>query len=359
MLPRRLAWCSLAAHLLVSCGGRSDLVEPFDSHPLAPTAPGSEGGHPDAAADVPAGATCSDTCAGQCSAGGCLVTLIADPNLCPDGCGTALDATTLYLADPRGIIMKMPKSGGTVTTLAGHEPSVGGMVVDATNVYWCDGLTPQVMVKVPIAGGATTTMTTGGFPSICATALDSTNLYWVNARQVEKFALFGSSPMPIALASHQDSPVDIKVDATDVYWVNENPIESINGSVVKVPIAGGAPTTLASHQAFSLDIALDESFVYWVNAGSGTRPDGSIMRIAKGGGTPTTLVANREPYYFALDATNIYWSEFSEVLTIPKGGGTPSTLSATGNALLAADETGVYWTPFGSVVRWTRTCACR
>ena len=69
-------------------------------------------------------------------------------------------------------------------------------------------------------------------------------------------------------------PFQIAVDRSSAYWTN-----SYGGSLVKVPLNGGAPVTLAAGQNYALGIALSTSEVFWVNYdGVGS---GGILRMPK------------------------------------------------------------------------------
>ena len=84
------------------------------------------------------------------------------------------------------------------------------------------------------------------------------------------------------------------------------------------------------------------------------------MEVPLGGGTLTTLVTGMQGLgFFAIDATNAYWTNqgtadagYSDgtVMTVSIAGGAPATL-ATGQGLpegIAVDATSVYWVNFGT-----------
>jgi hypothetical protein len=119
------------------------------------------------------------------------------------------------------------------------------------------------------------------------------------------------------LASGLSHPQYIAIDSTNVYWTDD-----WAGTLMAVPLGGGAPTTLAEGDDFG-GIAVDETSVYWTNE-VGLIPElypngGTVMKVPLNGGAATTL-ASGQPYPsgIAVDATSVYWTNQSTDGTVMK-----------------------------------------
>jgi hypothetical protein len=110
-----------------------------------------------------------------------------------------------------------------------------------------------------------------------------------------------------------------------------------DGTVMKVPIGGGASTTLASQQDAPSALAVDANSVYWAAAG--------VMKVSLAGGTPTTLVSAIAAG-IAVDGTSLYWTDGLNVMKIPLVGGVTAMLASrqNGSAAIALGASMVYWT---------------
>jgi hypothetical protein len=247
---------------------------------------------------------------------------IAGTNLYWTNYGTFVSASTNYTLNT---VMTVPISGGDPATLVSGQTGPEGIAVDATNVYWANSTVSGTVMKLPLGGGTPITLTSGlDFPG--SIAVDATNVYWMNqgtSGRADGYArlmtvpIKGGTPTTLASADRMAASGGIAVDAKSVYWVYSMWIyaaapggggvfsgpSTCTGTVVKVPIAGGAPTTLASGQFCpGGQIAVDATAVYWVT-------DGSVMAVPLAGGTPITLASGQNANGgLAIDATSVYWT---------------------------------------------------
>lgn len=111
----------------------------------------------------------------------------------------------------------------------------------------------------------------------------------------------------VLLASEQ-TPTFLVADEEAVYWSNIGHPPTADGSVSRVPKAGGAATVLASGQASPTGVVVDAAWVYWASWGVTSVP-GSLMKAPKGGGAPVVLADDlAAPYRIALDGDFLYWT---------------------------------------------------
>ena len=181
----------------------------------------------------------------------------------------------------------------------------------------------------------------------CLTGCGSTpSVYWTELAGGTVNKVVGNAA-EVNLAANQPAPAGIDADAYNIYWASPG-----DGTIKRVPIAGGSVTTLASGQAEPIGLAVDSTagVVYWTNTG-----DGTIRSVSTNGGAVSLVAQGQmDPLNLGLDANNLYWTDPGRgtVMKCPKQANcNPVTLSSgtspTDPALpwgIAVDASNVYWT---------------
>lgn len=364
----RMRGCTAGVSLGLAATGCGGIVEsravPVDAGESSAMdgSSGTESGSRDGVAADAAASTSPES--GSCSSGARTIGANAGPSAMGRSTAIAVDSTSVYWVDDTTGILKVPLCGGTASTLAAHGPSTlprTALAIDSASVYWLGSNGDRVRVDtVPLGGGATTRLTEGLYIT-GPLAVDATSLY---------LAQFGPDPAlvrlplgggslatmaPLATSSGSLDVGSLAVDATNAYWSQPS-----TGSVMSVPLAGGAPLTLATAQANPGPVTLDSANLYWANGGQWAFPtmppgsdEGSIVKLPLAGGAPITLASGISPCGLATDGTSVYFTDFSkgavngQVLKVPVAGGIPSTIATPGKAPLvcpiAVDATSVYW----------------
>jgi hypothetical protein len=235
--------------------------------------------------------------------------------------GFAVDDTHVYWA-AASRIRKMPLEGGAVTDLVTTQMNPKALAVRDGVVYFADygdGDVTRIMT-VPVDGGDPVTLATEDSSSPAAIAVDATRVYWANGysgtqRHVLSVPLSGGEPTALALGDY--SVFGLGIDSENVYFTT---FQTGVSSVRKVPLGGGAETTLASGTAQPLWLAVSAHDVYWTNASSaytlgGLFPatDGTVLRVPKAGGATETIApAERDPSGVAATGQMACWVDYGD-----------------------------------------------
>jgi hypothetical protein len=99
------------------------------------------------------------------------------------------------------------------------------------------------------------------------------------------------------------------------------------------------------------ELAVDATNIYWANYTSDTQ-DATLTKMPLRGGAPVILASDRDIGDIAVDATNVYWTSISRgtVTRVPIDGGTPTQI-ASGEPRpfhIAVDAQSVYWSTIGT-----------
>jgi len=265
----------------------------------------------------------------------------------------AVDAANVYWGDHTGAtrdeILKISINGGTAVSLAKGPESPGGLVVDASSVYWTTEYSGTIM-KAPLAGGDATTLVSTG-DNLYPIAVDDTNVYWLDSTSGSLNEVRHDGTAPLTLATGPSFPTgDVSTDGSNVYFAIGDPVSPGSGTIMAVPRGGGPVTTLASGQNNPVAIAVAGASVYWIDF-----DDKTLMKVPTGGGTVTTLATGQSMATLAADADNVYWTDDGSIKKVSVNGGSPTTLVSGQNhpGFIAVDETSVYYTVRSAIVKLT------
>lgn len=204
----------------------------------------------------------------------------------------------------------------------------------------CNG-TPCTGVCTPT--GCLETITIYGGVAI---ALDDNNVYWsTGGSQVAAAPKAGLAlgQLPTVLATlGSDLVDDIAVDKHNVYFTSHG---FTSGGVHKVPKTGGASVLLGT-SSLPKGIAVDATNVYWSDFTS-------INKVPIAGGASVMLSGGEPPGYgIAVDQGKVYWMDQAEVLEIPTAGGSESAIAPTNEGEEIAVRNGtVFYTTKDSIMR--------
>lgn len=267
--------------------------------------------------------------------GGTVSTLVSEP----DGWrALAVDATNIYWTNlSLGTVEKAPLTGGTPTTLASGQVQPSGIALYAGTLYWKDS--GGGIVSVPTTGGTPTTLAVAYVGISGDVAADSTSVYWVDSTHLMKLPLSGGTPTTLATGWYNQD-FGLTVGSANAYWVTGT------GGVLSASIAGGAVTTLASGIASGQVGGNGTVLSVGANNLYAAYESGSILAVPLDGGALSTLASGEgKPTDIAAGPSHVAWSNevFPSVVVVPIAGGTPTTVASEHSLGVAVDATRVYW----------------
>jgi hypothetical protein len=125
----------------------------------------------------------------------------------------------LYWTEGFDLILRIPKGGGTVETVAAQLPFLSDLAVDASGVYFSEQDSGLVQ-STPLGGGSFTLIGSGLPFSWNVIALDAHDVYWID--QIDLWRASKAGGPQVRIASQLDSdvafPNGVVSDGSFVYW---------------------------------------------------------------------------------------------------------------------------------------------
>lgn len=290
-----------------------------------------------------------------------------------------------------GRIKSIPVTGGAVTTVIDNVNAPQSLAMNGTDLYWIEGgpigLTEGFgrIAMMPLGGGADSTVINGVVPGIKPIAVDDSNLYFADRWMIKKLPKAGGQIANVAEGNF--TVHDIATDGVDVYWIEDGPyarvakvakdggtVEDLSNTLVgpsgpmmvlngyvywmahydtiaRVPVGGGVTETIASGLPLLSDFTTDGTDIYFTE-----QDTGKIRKISIGGGALTDLVTLTGATWrvLAVDDTDLFWIDQTELGMIPKTGGTSTVIrdglvseASVPNSIIV-DGANLYWTEVGS-----------
>jgi hypothetical protein len=262
----------------------------------------------------------------------------------------AQNATDLFVTTYDDRVLRVPKSGGSSSTLATvHQAN--GLAADADSVYaWASVNNTATVVRVHIADGTSTAVTDGFAGRL---AVDTDTLYGGPPLQAPwSVPTSGGTPTFLTTTEVSYGPMTLFVRNGFVYYEADADATSDaspnSPSLQRVPKGGGAPQTMATFDGTLIKgLEADDQDAYVCS-------DKSVFAVGLGGGAPTKLASQancegvvpggRALFVGVWTATD---KPHSGVFAMPKTGGplaVYSPLSKTFLGRMLTDASYVYWT---------------
>jgi hypothetical protein len=266
------------------------------------------------------------------------------------------DSDFVYVSDGLLDLFRVPKDGGTLTTIASVGAEIGPFAMDDTTIYFItiDNATTGSLYKVPKSGGTATLLATKLLAPI-EVRVDAASVYWaslgtivagaVNADgSIERMGKDGTGRT--VLADKLNAPFTLALDATDVYFDESGfSAANVNAGLRKVSKSGGAMTALVDGLPV-VAIAASGSDIFY----SAIDVTPALFRLSKAGGPPALLIDQFLAFTIILRESLVYAMGINInaealILAVPATGGTARTVRTASGDLFsfALDDCAVYY----------------
>jgi hypothetical protein len=181
----------------------------------------------------------------------------------------ATDGSDLYWTDGgSSSVYRMPVTGGAVSLVGvGGNGRPGPMSLDGTNVYWVDQGYPSTIVRAPKTGGSVVTLARGYF-TVSDLAVDGPHLLFSDSDSgaIFRMSVNGGTTSYLTDAERWSFNI-LALDQWDLYWIGQETIR-------RVPKSGDPPSIVAKGLLSTFvpnGLATDgRGGVYWNETARGT-----------------------------------------------------------------------------------------
>jgi hypothetical protein len=298
---------------------------------------------------------------GECANGGGPIVLVNLPYA--QVVDLRADGVNVYWSDYSGNIFSVAKCGGHVSRLATVDTSIDGgswtssnppvLSLGAASVFFLAGTT---IGKVGKSGGLVEEL--GSDPYGLAGwgfTVSGNEVYWMNQPPNGASSLDGvgaDGGAPVVVASGLSGARFMLAQGSDLIWAGWD------GTINKMPLAGGAVTTLAVGQTKPSGLAVSATDVFWSVDGSCSEPvsgppcpppvmtASAVRRVSIAGGMPTVVANEYEIVGVAVDGANVFWTyPYDSVRFTPAAGGPSASIAGTLGVYVGPvlDQDSVYW----------------
>jgi len=275
------------------------------------------------------------------------------------GRGLSLHGGFVYFTDQAaGTINRVPEEGGEVEQLAELQAEPYDVAATDEHVYWTSFTPGGSVWRATLPSGPPIPLSSDDFPRMLQ--IQGEFVYWCAFNDVEgrvrRVPTTGIGQMPETLVAVGSGVADLVVEGDLVYFTAHEPAEEPGlappGAVYVA--SSVAPTDILDLQALATDqaepwgIDVIGDAVFWVNGtGNPPRLPERVLSVpTAGAGYPDILASYQTaPWGIAVDASWVYYTDYTEVKALPHAGGEPVVLADFQNVArsIVDDETSLYW----------------
>ena len=259
---------------------------------------------------------------------------------------------------PGGGVVRIPKEGGPVKTLAWSYGTPDGLALDDQFAYWTDGMTR----RVPLDGGTVEIIRSN--QTQFSWGLGAEAIYYVEGGSAAISWIPKAGGIEQTFLTPRDregfDPVrSIRVLGEYVYWTRQAKRASddrIFTRLYRASIDTRREELIAEEDVKFGDVISDSENVYWTvpdimtqcSPAGDCKAIGAVRSKPMAGGEPYTIAeAEHSPSSLALDAERIYWSTRSGIRSARKDGSDLKNIDVgnwgSGMLEIAVDDEAVYW----------------